>query len=193
MTHRATLLVLSLVGMLAGCASSTQLDTSWKDPAAAGPLSFKKVVVVVLNTSPGGRRTQEDTLVGQIKKAQAVPSYSLVSDSELDDRELVKRKIIESGADGAAVMRIMDARREDVYIPGTTSYWGAGGGYGVYNPGHYMTNTIVRAEVSLYSVPEGKLLWVGSATSSNPENAKDFATKVARAAAVELKEQGLLQ
>jgi hypothetical protein len=192
-THRAALLVLSLVGFLVGCASSTQLDTSWKDPAARSPLSFRKVVVVVLNTTPGGRRAQEDALVGQIKKAQGMPSYTLLSDDELNDRDLVKRRIIESGADGAAVMRIMDARREDVYIPGTTSYWGAGGGYGVYNPGHYMTNTIVRAEVSVYSVPEGKLLWVGSATSSNPEDAKDFATKVARAAAAELKAQGLVQ
>jgi hypothetical protein len=186
-------LALALAGMLAGCANPTQLSTSWKDPATTGPLSFKKVVVVVLNTTPGGRRAQEDTLVGQIKKAQGIPSYSLVSDAELDDRELVKRKIIESGADGAAVMRIMDARREDVYIPGTTSYWGAGGGYGVYNPGHYMTNTIVRAEVSLYSVPDGKLLWVGSSETSNPQDPKDFATNVARAAGAELRKQGLLQ
>jgi len=46
--------------------------------------------------------------------------------------------------------------------------------------------------VSLYSVPDAKLLWAGSSTTTNPENAKDFAKQISRAAAIELHEQGLL-
>jgi hypothetical protein len=180
--------------LLVGCANATKLSTTWKDPSVNGPLSFKKVVVVVLNSTPGERRAQEDELVSQIRKTEAVPSYVLVSDSELMNRETVKRKIIESGADGAAVLRLVDARNELEYIPGTTSYWNGSTGYAVYqNTGRYVSNRIIRAEVSLYSVPDGKLLWAGSSTTSNPENAKDFAMQVARAAGTELRERGLLQ
>jgi hypothetical protein len=193
--QNATRCILSLLlaTLLLGCAS-TELNTTWKDPDTTGPLSFKKVVVLVLNSVPGERRAQEDELVAQIKKTPALPSYTLVSDSDLGNRDLVKRKIIESGADGAAVVRIIDARNEATYIPGTYNYWNAGTGYGAYyNSGQYVINTIVRAEVSLYSVPEGKLLWAGSSKTTDPENAKDFAMKVAHAAAAELKKQGLLQ
>jgi hypothetical protein len=184
---------LLLATICVGCANTTELSTTWREPSATGPLSFKKVVVVVLNSSPAERRAQEDELVSDIRRTPAVPSYVLVPDGDLADRELVKKAIVESGADGAVILRLIDARNEATYIPGTTSYWGSGGGYSMYrSPGSYVTNTIVRAEVSLYSVPDGKLLWAGSSTTTNPENAKDFAKQVSRAAAIELHEQGLL-
>jgi hypothetical protein len=185
--------LIALLIASAGC-NSTKLNTSWKNPSAS-PIEFRKVVVVVLNSSPGERRAQEDVLVSQIKKATAVPSYTLVPDSDLANRDLVKQRIIDSGADGAAVVRLIETRREEAYIPGTSSYWAAGAGYSpyVYSPGRTVSNTIVRAEVSLYSVPDGKLLWAGESSTANPENPKDFATQVARAAADELRKQGMLR
>jgi hypothetical protein len=177
-----------------GCANSTQLSTTWKDPSTTGPLLFKKVVVVVLNGTPGDRRTQEDALVSQIHRTVAIPSYALVSDPELTDRELVKKRIVESGADGAAVLRIVGAYNQVDYIPGSDSYWTNGTGYNVYrDPGRYVSTPMIRAEVDLYSVPDGKLLWAGSSTTSDPANAQDMAMQVAHAAAAELRAQGLLQ
>ena len=100
----------------------------------------------------------------------------------------------QAGCDGAVVMRLIEAKRETVYIPGTTSYWGAGGGYAPYrsSPGQYVDNTVIRAEVSVYTVPDGKMLWAGASATTNPANAKDVATQVARAAAEELRKQGLI-
>jgi hypothetical protein len=150
---------------------------------------------LVLNSTPGERRAQEDELVGQIKKASAVPSYSLISDEELKDHQKAKQKISQGGFDGAVVLRLLDSQKETSYVPGSTNYWYDGWGYVPYqyNPGYIVTDTIVRAELSLLTVPDGKLLWVGSSTTTNPENAREFALQVAKAAAAELRKQGLLQ
>jgi len=184
-------LFLALATALVGCANATQLSTTWKAPGTKGPLAFKKVVVLVLNSTPGDRRAQEDELVSQIRRTDAVAAYPMIPDGDLSNRELVKTKIAQAGADGAVILRLIDARNEAEYIPGTSSYWGASPGYSA--PGRYVTNRVIRAELGLYSIPDGKLLWSGSSTTSNPDNAQDLAMQVAHAAAVELKEQGLLQ
>jgi hypothetical protein len=178
----------------AGCNNTTRLQTTWKDPAA-GPIVFKRVAVVVLHSTPGERRAQEDTLAAQIKKATAVPSHTFVPDDELSNHAAVRQRIIQSGCDGAVVLRLVDSRKETGYVPGSTRYWNEGWSYLPYNPspGYYVTDTIIRAEVSLYTVPEGKLMWVGSSTTANPGSARDFAMQVAEAAASELRAQGLLQ
>jgi hypothetical protein len=184
----------ALLMIAAGCAPTTQLETSWKDPAAK-PLAFTKVAVVVLNSSPAERRAEEEELVAQIKKATAVASYTFVSDEELTDSQKVKSKIIQGGFDGAVVLRLIDSKKQASYVPGSSSYWYDGAGYTAYsyNPGYYVTDTIIRAEVSVYSVPDGKLLWAGSSTTVNPENARKLAMQVSQAAAAELRKVGLLQ
>jgi hypothetical protein len=180
-----------LVG--SGC-NSTALKTTWKDPSA-GSLSFKNVVVVVLNSSPAERRAQEDTLAGWIKRARATPSYTLISDDELNDVPQAKQKIIAGGFDGAVVLRLVDSRQETTFVPGTESSWEDGWHATHYpqTPSYVITDTIVRAEVSLYAVPSGKLLWAGASETVNPSDARVFVTDVAKAAAEELKKQGLLR
>lgn len=183
-----------LMPLCAGCLPATQLETAWKDPSV-GPLSFKKLAIVVLNSTAGERRAQEDQIVSMIKKTQAVPSYTFIPDNILTKRDEVKSRIIQGGFDGAAIIRLVDSSKQTTYVPGTTSYWNDVYAYGPYryDPGYYVTDTIVRAELSLYAVPSGKLLWVGSSVTSNPANAKDLATQMANAAAAELRKQGLLE
>lgn len=184
-------LLFALLCVAEGCSTTTQLTTSWKEPSA-GPLNFKKVVVVVLNSTPGQRRAQEDELVAQIKKTSAVASYTLVTDEELKDHEKVKTKIRQGGFDGAIVVRLLDSTKETTYVPGSRSYWHDGSSYALYQPDYTVTDTTIQAEVSLYTVPEGKLLWVGNSSTVNPATARDLAMQVAQAAAVELRNQGLI-
>jgi len=195
----AILLLLLLLPLTAvvvgsgGCAAPTNLSTTWKNPDATAPLSFKKVVVIALNSTPGERRAQEDELVRNITQTTAVPSYTIVPDSDLQNVEKVKQAVRQAGFDGAVVLRLIDSKTQQTYIPGTTSYWD-GGGYASWmqSPGYYTNDTIVRAEVSLYSVADGKLIWSGSSTTTNPNSAKELATQVARAGTEELRKQGLL-
>jgi len=186
--------------LLAGCHSTT-LSTTWKDPAAEN-LSFNKLVVLVLNSSPGERRAQEDTLVANIKRVNVQPSYPIIPDELLEDIPKAKQRIIDGGFDGAVVLRLVDTRQQTSYVPPTaSSSWndGWGGGYGAsystyhVNPGYTVTDTFVRAEISLYAVPSGKLLWAGASETTNPANARAFATDVLKAAAEELRKQGMLR
>jgi hypothetical protein len=55
-----------------------------------------------------------------------------------------------------------------------------------------LTDTFVRSEISLYEVPSGKLIWSGASETMNPENARAFATDVVKAAAAELRKQGMI-
>jgi hypothetical protein len=184
--------VLSLV-LLAGC-QATQLTTSWRDPAA-GQLSFQKVAVIVLHSSPAERRAQEDAIVEQIHRAKAVPSYTFVSDAELADQETVKRKVREQGCDGAVVLRLVSADKRTTYtMSNPDREWS-----GTWSLSAAMdtrvstyTDTYIQAEVSLYSVADNKLIWAGSASTANPPSARDFALEVAKAAAEELRKQGLI-
>lgn len=198
------LLIAGLLFCAAGCKTTT-LSTTWKDPSAA-TLDFKQVVVVVLNSSPGERRAQEDTLATSIKRVSVVPSYLTIPDELLRDVPKAKQKIIDGGFDGAFILRLVDTRQETTYVPpSVSSSWddGWGWGYGGYNsydshpshhvsPGYTATDTFVRAEISLYAVPSGKLLWSGASETLNPADARAFAKDVLKAAADELRKQGML-
>lgn len=185
-----------LIGMLllaTGC-ETTQLQTTWKDPSI-GKIEFTKVAVLVLNSTPAERRAQEDEIVRQMKAGVGVATYNFVPDGQLRDRERVKQLIQESGADAAVVLRLVAQDKQTHYVPGSTSYWGSGYGYYPYSysPGYYVTDTIIRAELSLYSIRYGKLLWAGSSSTTNPGTAAALASEVSRTAARELKRQGLLE
>ena len=182
---------------LSGCKTTT-LSTTWKDPSA-GTLSFNKVVAVVLNSSPAERRAQEDTLATTIKRVSVVPSYSIIPDEMLNDFAKAKQRIIDGGFDGALILRLVDAREETTYVPPSVSGWDSGWAWGHdsyqsyhVNPGYTVTDTMIRAEISLYRVPDGKLLWAASSETTNPANAREFARDIVKAAADELRKQGML-
>ena len=182
-----------------GCGTTT-LSTTWRDPAVE-TLNFKKVVVVVLNSSPGERRAQEDTLAANINGTTVVPSYLSIADELLADRPKAIQKIIDGGFDAAIVLRIVDQRQETVYVPRSASTWHHGwesygyAGYDAYreDPGYTTTDTFVRSEVSLYAVPSGKLVWCAASETMNPADAREFAREVLNAAAKELRMQRMLR
>jgi hypothetical protein len=177
-----------------GC-QTTQLETTWKDPNA-GPIAFKKVAVLVLNSTPAERRAQEDEIVSLIKGTQAVASYTFVPDAERS-RDQVVKLIRDQECDGAIVLRLTSSDQVKTYVPGQENYFLSSTDYSWEtprtDPGYYTTDTFVRAEVSIYSVADGKLLWSGASNTQNPANAKDLAMQVARASTAELRKQGLLR
>jgi hypothetical protein len=182
----------------AGCETTT-LSTTWKDPAVE-TLNFQRVVAVVLNSSPGERRAQEDTLAANIKQTTVVPSYQSIPDELLTDRPKAIEKIVEGGFDAAIVLRLVDTRYETVYVPPSVSSWHHGWGshgyegYDAYhvNPGYTATDTFIRSEISLYEVPSGKLVWSAASETTNPADARAFAKEVLHAAAKELRKQKML-
>ena len=200
----AVVLAASALLFAAGGCQTTTLKTTWREPSAQ-TLAFKKVAAVVLNSTPAERRAQEDALAANARRTTVVPSYLSISDELLSDVPKAKQQIIAGGFDGALILKLVDTRTETTYVPPSVSTWNDGwsSGYSAYNrydshpsydvtPGYTATDTFVRAEISLYRVPEGKLLWSGASETMNPADARSFAKEVLKAVARELKKQGMI-
>lgn len=198
--HVAGLLVLGVgsLAWLGGC-QTTEVTTVWKSPEAVRLEPFKKIVAIVLNATPGERRAGEDELAKQIRSAEGVAAYTFVPDAELKDREKVKASLVSNGCDGAVVLKLVATDRTTTYVAPTADYRSRGfygGSYDdtpLYRGGYTVTDVIVRAEVSVYSVQDGKLLWTGTSGTTNPASVQDLMVQVANATREELRKQGMLK
>ncbi len=184
--------LLSLVVAFGAACASTQLVSTWKDPGTS-QVSFRKVIAIAPNKDPGIRRTLEDELVRDIAPTPAVPSYTVFSDEELKDQEKIKEKVQQMGFDGMVVFRVVSVDREQTWVPGTYAgpYW-AFGGWPMYDSGYVQTDTVVRVDTNVYSVPDNKLVWASTSKTFNPGSATKLVDSVARAVAKEMKKEGLV-
>jgi len=183
LTSAVAMVALAVVAFGSSCAS-TEMTSTWVDPTAKGsPLS--KIAVVALTPDPGLRRMAENTAATQMEGVQAIPSYQILGDTDLKNRELVKAKLRAAGFDGVLVMRIAGVS-EQVSPAGP---YGTFDGYydwaaaPVYAPGDLQTETVVRVVSNLYSLNQNKLVWSGVSETFDPANSKDFVKGVSKAVA----------
>jgi hypothetical protein len=191
----------------AGCASTT-FNTSWKNPAVQGPMSFKgkKVVAMVMTQEESVRYGAEDALAREItaRGAVGVPAYSLIPKELTQDKEKAKEFLTKANVAGAVVMRPAGKEQQISSTPG--GYWGGpayatfwGGGYygwgwgGAYTTGYVRTDTILYVEILVYSLEQDKLVWAGRSETTNPEKVGPFIKELTAKAAAEMKKQGLIQ
>jgi hypothetical protein len=185
--------VLGLAAAVGGCAS-TQMTSTWTDPSARGA-SLSKIAVVCLTQDPGLRRMAEETAASQMTGAQAVPSYQVLGEADLRNREQVKTKLLAQGFQGVLVMRLAGV---------TEQVTAAGGPYGtfdgyydwagsaVYAPGYLQTDTVVHVVSNLYSLDQNKLIWSGVSQTFDPASAKSFMNDVSKAVAKSLQHDRLI-
>jgi len=182
---------------LTACTGTTIID-SWLDPSVTSSRHFKKIAVVVMSRDPMIRRTAEDTLVSHITRTQAVPAYSLLTETDEMSSDRVKARLEEAGVDGVVVMRMIGVDKQTSWVPGNypASYSGFGSYWGyahpmAYNPGYLQTDTIVQVETNVYSLPDGKLVYAARSETFNPTSAASMFREIANAIAGDLKKRGL--
>lgn len=182
---------LGLTLALAGCAS-TDMTSTWTDPSAKGA-SLSKVAVIAFARDPGLRRMAEDSAAQQLVGAQAVPSYQVLGDTDLKDREAVKAKLSEQGFQGVLLMRMAGVtERVDPAMYGSfDGYYGWAAG-AVYDPAYLQTETVVHVVSHLYSLPNDKLIWSGVSQTFNPASAHEFMTSVSKAVAKSIQKDRLV-
>lgn len=159
---------------LTSCAASTQLTSSWADPAAQNR-NFKKIVVVGATPKAATRRMYEDDFAAELRTRgiDAVASYTFAGEGQMD-KDAAIAKLKEIGADGVIVTRLVDKETVQTYYPPTYSSVAApsayyGGWYGYYSmgysymssPGYVAENQVYRIESNLYDVTNDKLAWSG--------------------------------
>jgi hypothetical protein len=170
-----------------GCAT-TEMTSTWTDPTARGS-SMARIAVIALSKDPGLRRMAEDTAASQMRGAQAVPSYQVLGDADLRNREVVKAKLLAQGFQGVLVMRMAGVTEQVTAVGGP---YGTFDGYydwagsAVYAPGYLETDTIVHVVSNLYSLPENKLIWSGVSRSFDPGSTKALMNDVSQTVAKSL-------
>jgi hypothetical protein len=188
-----SILVGTVLGIVAATScASTGMTSTWTDPAAKGA-SLSKVAVICLAKDEGLRRMAEDTAAAQLQGAQAVPSYQVLGDMDLKNREAVKDKLKEQGFQGVLFMRVAGVTEQ---VSPTT--YGTFDGYydwastAVYDPAYVQTDMVVHVISNLYSLQDDKLIWSGVSQTFDPASAKSFMTDVSKKVAKSLEKDRLV-
>ena len=198
--HVAMALGSAAIGAL-GCATS-RIETAWIDPnATSKSFALKRVLVVALVSDGAIRRASEDALVGVLRSGArgqsgelvAQPSYMLLADPELSDAATARRKVEAAGHDGAVLIRFVSTEQRVTVDPPTYTggFWGPSGYGRVYDAGRIHTDTILKLQVSIYSLAEGRLLWSGVSSTLNPSKIDKLMIEVAEAVREELRERAI--
>lgn len=194
------LLGLAMAVAVASCAS-TEMTSTWTDPGAKGA-SLSRIAVVCLTKDPGIRRMAEDAAASQITGAQAVPSYEVLGDTDLRNREAVKAKMLAQGFQGVLVMRMAGITEQVTPVGGpygpvvgpyaTFDGYYNWAGAAAYSPGYLQTETVVHVVSNLYSLDQNKLIWSGASRTFDPASVKSFMTDVSKAVAKSLQKDRLV-
>ena len=164
---------LALAIALVGCTSAT-LDASWRSPHAPELTS-----VVTIAAAPDGaiRRNLEDQMAAQLSRhgVHAVPAYAVLTAQDLADRDRFVAAARAKGFDGLVGMRLIDAHQEIDYASGFDAYWH--GSWGNATP-----DTVVRVQVTAYSLETRKSVWSAVSKSIDPDSANVLVGDVTRVA-----------
>src|SRR5262245_42011671 len=192
-TAAAMLAALGFVATAGGCAS-TEMTSTWTDPAAKGKM-MSNIAVIAMSSDPGLRRIAEDTVASRLTGAQAVPSYRVLGDTDLKNRAAVKAKLKDQGFQGALVMRVTRVSEQVTAVGGP---YGTFDGYYDYagamafDPGYLETDTVVHVVSNLYSLRDDKLVWSGVSQTFDPSSAQSFIDDVGKAVAKQIEKERLV-
>ena len=182
---------LAVATLAMGCAT-TEMTSTWTDPSAKGA-AMSKIAIVAMTKDPGLRRIAEDSAAAQMAGAQATPSYQVLGDADIKDKEAR-----EGEAEGGRVQRrarhaARERQRAGEPVPyDTSTATTAGPGSAVYGPGYMETDTIVKVVSNMYSLDHNKLVWSGTSKTFDPSNAKEFMTDVSKAVAKSLQKDRII-
>lgn len=183
----AALLAFGLALAAASCAS-TEMTSTWTDPSAKGA-ELSKVAVVCFAKDPGLRRMAENSAAEHLQGAQAVPSYQVLGDTDLRNRDAVKKQLTAAGFQAVLIMRLAGVNEQVTVVGGPYAsldgYYDWADGV-VYGPGYLETDTVVHVISNLYSLQDQKLIWSGVSQTFDPASAQSFMNDVSKAVAKSL-------
>lgn len=186
------MLRLAIVATLAsGCANSTQLVATWRDPNI-NPAPLHRTLAVYMTTDPGVRRMVEDKLAGRLPGG--VASYRVLTNEEVANVDALRKRLAGKGFDGIVVMRPVGVTEQTTVVDGGYDiygywrYWGYAG-----EPVLYQTNTFYSVESTLYNFRTGKMEWMGRSQTINPKNANKLADYAVTFAVRNLERAGFIR
>jgi hypothetical protein len=171
-----------------------KITKTWTDPNATGA-ELSKIAVVCLTQDPGLRRAAERTVASELTGPLAVPSYLILGETNLRNREEVKVKLRESGADGVLVVRVTNTTER---VTGRGAPYGTFDGYYEYSltrtfaPGYLDDDKHVHVISNLYSFEANKLIWSGVSSAFDQDETKAQIEDVSKSLASSLQKDRLI-
>lgn len=173
------------------CGTSSSLVQRWSDPNFTGEPG-QKMMIIALSKSERMQKTWEGAFANILRQVKVQPiagSTVIPTDQAMAEGEL-KQAVRATGADLAAVTRLISVDKEQTYVPGSAYYSPAPAYYGFYGyysssyamvstPGYYQTDKIYSVETNVYDVKTEKLVWSGVTETLNPETGQDAAISIA--------------
>jgi hypothetical protein len=191
---------LCLAACLGACATSSLERSSAEPGATPQSFAFTKVLVIALARDNSVRRSAERALDrvlsegprGRAGKLVAIPSYEVLTASDLGDIRATKPKLQAAGFDGVVMLAYSSTEHSVNAQPAGFWYdYGYSGGSILYDPGAVSIQSVVSAQVRIYSLVEDKLLWSGTSRSEAPSRIEELVVGVAAAVAKDLDRRGL--
>jgi hypothetical protein len=215
MKNGLTILLVSTLFLITGCAPTMKITGSWMNKEMMGKGYYKKIFLMVIASDKGAQQAVENA---QAKAAAAeglttVKSYEVFGPNFLAHNptaEEIMAKIKETGCDAVFTSALVDVKSETRYVPGTTSYsYGYGGGYGyggygynsfggyygssayIYQPGYYTEDNTYFIESNLYDVKTSEIVWSVQSEAYNPTNVDNVARTYSALLFERLKKEGI--
>jgi hypothetical protein len=186
-----------LLAVLVGCHTpTTALTNVWSASLPrTGPL--QKVLVVASGVHQTSRHALEDGLAAELAKQGVTASPAYVVFGEVLPRKRDAEPALRSaGFDGV----LTAAMRRHVHLPdadasGFWDYDERSSAPSPPSPGwpyYAQFDEIVDFETSLWSAPDGRLLWSALTETRNPRSGQDFVSSLSRAVVPALTAHGLV-
>ena len=193
------LIAFPLVAVIPVLAGGTRIVQRWVSPEVA-QYQFDHVLAICIIKDQTTRQLVEDAMAARARKGNALPSYNILHEADLRDKEQAKRKILQMGFDGAVIMRPLRVEDRVNYVPGSyPPYYGSFWGYygwawpNLYVPDYVYTDKIVQVETTIFSIKDDKLLWTTLSETKNPESARDVVLGIAKEIGKEARKRGLVK
>jgi hypothetical protein len=179
---------------LVGCAT-TGFRPTWTDPSDSSiTLADRQVAAFVIGIYEPMRRTAEEALVHELtaRGVRGIAGSTLVPAPEARKPEAARQKLQHAGVEATVALRVVARDQHIKYFPPTFwGYWGVDWP-SASEPNYIRMDTVVWVEVSVYSVVQDKMLWVGESVSTNTTTVHAFVKELGAQAADSIQKAGLL-
>jgi hypothetical protein len=194
--------------ILTSCAT-TRLNSVWRDDNYSGKV--KRVLVIGVIKRPAVKRFFEDEFVQQLKTrgTDAIEGFTVLPPDKEEDKDIIASKLKELGVDGVLIVRLVDKKTLETYIPGEVYYehapyapplhyreWDSyySRSYrAVYRPGYTVKNEVVIVETNLYDAVSEKLIWSALSETFVEGSSDDLIRSFIQVIIKDLYEKGLLE
>lgn len=198
---------IAAASILAGCQSTTSIQSAWYDSSYTGG-ALKKIVVVASDGTTSDSRVFEDVVVQKLNAAGVVgiPGYSTVPPDSRRSEGPFAEAVARTGADGVLIVRLlrMDTKTQvsTVMMPGPMMgpyggfyggvYGGGFAGAGFYPSVNVSQYDVASVQVNLYDVATRRLLWAATTETVNPAEVAKAASKYADLLVEQFRARGLI-